>query len=199
MNRVARGLWNVVLSGYPNSGKTVLARRLTAEYQGFARINVDELRQMLFNEIPPCRDEYTIYSLIAAMRDALLERGYSVVIDSTAPDNVTREFLMTTPAERINELLIVLNVEREILIKRNVERCGDANLVFAWDKRWEEPRRECCLFKFRSNNMEESDSSYSLLTELLESETHPFKSEFRPSPPPLEQIRKAFKNFLKAR
>jgi predicted kinase len=199
MNRVAKGLWNVVLSGYPNSGKTVLARRLVAEYHGFARVNVDELRQMLFNEAPPCRDEYIIYSLIAAMRDALLERGYSVVIDSTAPDNVTREFLMTTPDERTNELLVVLNVEREILIKRSIERWGEANLVFAWDKRWEEPKKKCCLFKFRSNNMEEFESSYALLTELLESETHPFKSEFRPSPPPLRQIQRALRKFLRVR
>jgi predicted kinase len=197
MNRNVRGQWNVVLSGYPNSGKTILARRLVAEYPSFARVNVDLLREMLFNEAPPCRDEYALYSLIAEMRDALLRLGYSVVIDSTAPDNVTREFLMSARAKRVNELLVIFNVDREVLIRRNVARCGDANLVFAWDKRWEEPRKECCLFKFKSNNMEEFDDYYSLLTEVLESETHPFKPEFRPKILPLKEIRKRLKNLLK--
>lgn len=196
MNRNAKGLWNVVLSGYPNSGKTILARRLVAEYQGFARVNVDLLREMLFNEAPPCRDEYIVYSLIAEMRDALLGRGYSVVIDSTAPDNVTREFLMSARAKHVNELLVIFNVDREVLKRRSVARCGDANLVFAWDKRWEEPRKECCLFKFKSNNMKEFDDYYSLLTEVLESETHPFKPEFRPKILPLKEIRNRLKNLL---
>jgi predicted kinase len=196
MNRNANGLWNVVLSGYPNSGKTLLAKRLIAEYQSLARVSADALREMLFSEAPPCRDEYTVYSLIVEVRDALLRRGYSVVIDSTAPDNVTREFLMSTRTERLNELLVVFNVDREVLMRRSIERCGDANLVLAWDKRWEQPRKECCLFKFKSNNMEEFEDSYSVLTEVLESETHPFKPEFRPKMLPLKEIRKRLKNVL---
>lgn len=154
---------------------------------------------MLFNEVPPCRDEYAVYSLISEMRDALLRRGYSVVIDSTAPDNITREFLMTTRAKRINQLLVILNVDREILIRRSIVRCGDAGLVFTWDKRREEPKKECCLFKFKSNNMKQFDNYYAFLTELFESETHPFKSEFRPSLSPLKEIRKGLKNFLSKR
>lgn len=199
MSRDVKGLWNVVLSGYPVSGKTVLAKRLVAEYRNFARVNVDELRMMLFNEAPPCRDEYVTYSLIVEMRDALLRKGYSVVIDSTAPDNVTRDFLLATRAKRVNQLLIVLIVDREILIGRNIKKWGDASLVFAWDKRWEERRREHRLFKFKNNDMEEFDNYYARLTELLESETHPFKPEFRPRLPPLEEIRKALKNFLSKR
>jgi predicted kinase len=196
MNRNVRGRWNVVLSGYPNSGKTLLAKRLVAEYLSFVRVNVDLLRQMLFDESPPCRDEYALYSLIAETRDALLKRGYSVVIDSTAPDNVTREFLMSARPKLVNELLVVFNVDRETLVKRSIERCGDANLIIAWDKRWEQPRKECCLFKFKSNNMEEFENSYSVLTELLESETHPFKPEFRPKLLPLKEIRKRLKNLF---
>jgi tRNA uridine 5-carbamoylmethylation protein Kti12 len=60
-----KGLWNIVLSGYPKSGKTLLARRLVAENTCFTRVGVDELREMLFNEVPPCRDEFLLYSLIA--------------------------------------------------------------------------------------------------------------------------------------
>jgi predicted kinase len=197
MNAVVKGLWNIVLSGYPKSGKTMLANRLIAENQFFARIGVDELRAMLFNEFPPCRDEFLIYSMIAEMRDTLLEKGYSVVVDSTAPDNVTREFLTVTKVRHVNRLLVVLNVDREVLIKRNIEKSGDASAVFAWDKRWEEPKGGIPIFKFKSNTTKEFEAYYARLIELLESETHPFKPEFHSVLSPLEEIRKTLKNFLK--
>jgi predicted kinase len=196
MSRTVKQRWNIVLSGYPNSGKTLLAKRLVADYPCFARVNVDTLREMLFNETPPCRDEYAVYSLVVQIRDVLLRQGFSVVIDSTAPDNVTREFLMSTRVTRLNELLIVFNVDRQTLIERSIQRSGNTNLITAWDKRWEQPKKECCLLKFKSNNMKEFEESYSVLTELLESETHPFKPEFRPRLFPLSEIRKRLKTFL---
>jgi len=197
MSTAVKGLWNIVLSGYPKSGKTMLANRLVAENQFFARVGVDELRSMFFNEAPPCRDEFLIYSMIAEMRDELLEKGYSVVIDSTAPDNVTRKFLVATRVKYVNCLLVMLNVEREVLIKRNIEKFGDASPVFAWDKRWEEPKGSIPIFKFRSSNMKEFEAYYARLKELLESEMHPFKPEFYPVRSPLKEVRKALKNLLK--
>jgi predicted kinase len=197
MPEPVKGSWNIVLSGYPKSGKTLLARRIVAENSCFARVGVDELREMLFNEVPPCRDEYLLYSVIAETRDALLRRGYSVVTDSTAPDDITRQFLLTTKIRRLNQLLIVLTVDREILARRNIVSFGDASSISVWDKRWQEPKRECCLFKFRSNNMEEFDESYARLEELLESETHPFRPEYRLSLPPGQEIRKALREFLR--
>jgi hypothetical protein len=197
MNSTVKGLWNIVLSGYPKSGKTMLANRLVAENQHFARIGVDELRSMLFNEVPPCRDEFLVYSMIAHIRDELLRKGYSVVIDSTAPDNATRDFLTATKIKNINRLLVMLNVNRDILIKRNIEKFGNATPVFAWDKRWEEPRGNIPIFKFKSNNMMQFEVYYTRLIELLESETHPFKPEFYPIPIPLKEIKKALENFLK--
>ncbi|MEM3731682.1 MAG: AAA family ATPase [Candidatus Bathyarchaeia archaeon] len=187
------------MSGYPRSGKTTLAYRLVADNQNFARVGVDELRTMLFNEAPPCRDEFLIYSMIAEMRDDLLKRGYNVIVDSTAPDNATREFLLSTKVGGVNRLLIVLNVERSILIKRNIERFGNADPVIAWDKRWEEPKGNIPIFKFKNNNMLQFEVYYARLKELLESETHPFKPEFYPIPSPLKEIRKTLKNFLKKR
>jgi predicted kinase len=196
MNSGIKELWNIVLSGYPKSGKTILANRLIAENQFFARIGVDELRQMIFNEFPPCRDEFLIYSMIADMRDGLLKNGYSAVIDSTAPDNITRQFLLETRAKHVNRLLVVLNIDREVLIKRNIEKSGDASAVFAWDKRWEKPKRGIPIFKFKSNDMKELEAYYARLIELLESEMHPFKPEFH-QVINLEEIRKALKSFLK--
>lgn len=190
-------LWNMVLCGYPRSGKTTLPRRLVVDHPYFARIGVDELRRMLFKEVPPCRDEFLVYSMIAEMRDELLKRGYSVVIDSTAPDNVTREFLLTTKVKSVNRLLVVLSVKREILIKRNTEKFGDADPVFAWDKCWENPKGDIPIFKFKSNTIEEFNAYYARLKELLESEMHPFKPEFHSMFLPLRKIRKALENFLR--
>ena len=197
MKIAVKGLWNIVLSGYPRSGKTMLARRLVSESQFFSRVGVDELREMFFNESYPCRDEFLVYSMIAEIRDALLERDYSVVIDSTAPNNATRDFLLTTKVKPVNRLLVILNVNRQILIERNVEKFGDASPVFAWDKRWERPKREIPILKFKSDNMGEFDAYYARLKELLESETHPFKPQFRQAYSPLKDIRRALENFLK--
>jgi predicted kinase len=196
MGSSLKGLWLIVLSGYPSSGKTLLARRLVADYPYMARVGVDELREMLFYEAYPCRDEYLVYSMIAEMRDALLKKGYSVVIDSTAPDNVTREFLLTSKVSLVNSLLVVFNVEREILVERSIERFGAARPIDAYDKRWENPKGGIAIFKFKSNTPEEFEAYYARLKELLESETHPYKPEFQQRILTLKEIRSALKNFL---
>jgi predicted kinase len=192
----AKGLWNIVLSGYPRAGKTMLAQRLVAENQCFARVGVDELRNMLFNENYPCHDEYIVYSMIAEMRDDLLKLGYSVVIDSTAPFNVTRQFLLTTRTKPVNTLLVVVSVDRPVLLKRTAEKFGDSATVLAYDKRWEEPKGRFPVFKFKSSSAEEFEAYYARLTELLASETHPFKPEFHPALLSASDIRKALKSFL---
>jgi predicted kinase len=194
-----RGLWNIVLSGYPRSGKTMLAKRLMTEHQYFARIGVDELREMFFAQSYPCRDEFMVYSMIAEMRDALLKLGYSVIIDSTAPFNVTRQFLLTTKIIRVNPLLVVVSADRPVLVERTVEKYGDDNRVTAYDMRWEGPESNFPVFKFRSSNPEEFEDFFARLTELLQSETHPYKPEFQPALFSGNGIRRAFKGFLSKR
>jgi len=152
MASAVRGLWNVVLSGYPRAGKTTLANRLVADCPYFARVGVDELRVMLFNEVYPSRDEFLIYSMISEMRDSLPKDGYNIVIDSTAPDNVTRQFLLTTKVKPVNQILVILNVDKDILIERNTEKFGDAYTVFVYDNRWETPKHGIAVFKFKSNS-----------------------------------------------
>jgi predicted kinase len=191
-----KGLWNIVLSGYPRAGKTMLAQRLVAEKRCFARVGVDELRNMLFNENYPCHDEFVVYSMIAEMRDALLRFGSSVVIDSTAPFNVTRQFLLTTQKKPVNPLLVIVSADRPVLLRRTMEKFGDSAAVLAYDKRWEGPDSGFPVFKFRSGSAEEFDAYYARLTELLESETHPFKPEFHSALLSANDIRKALKSFL---
>jgi predicted kinase len=194
-----KGLWNVVLSGYPRAGKTTLAERLVSDYQYFARVSVDELRHMLFYETYPCRDEFLVYSLLAEIRDLLLQKGYSVVIDSTAPDNVTRQYLLISKVETASRLLVVFNVEREILLERSVEKFGSTNPIAAYDRRWENPKGGIAVFKFKSNTPEEFEAYYTRLKEILESETHPYKPELNPALSTLKEIRKTFRNLLKKR
>jgi predicted kinase len=191
-----KGLWNIVLSGYPTAGKTMLAQRLLAEKHCFARVGVDELRKMLFNENYPCHDEFVVYSMIAEIRDDLLKFGYSVIIDSTTPFNVTRQFLLTTRIKPVNPLLEVVSADRPVLTKRTMEKFGDNATISAYDKRWEKPKGEFPVFKFRNSSVEEFDAYYSRLSELLESETHPFKPEFHPALLHVNSIRKALKSFL---
>jgi predicted kinase len=191
-----KGLWNIVLSGYPRAGKTMLAQKLVAEKRCFARVGVDELRKMLFNSGYPCRDEFLVYSMIGEMRDALLRLGYSVVIDSTAPFNVTRQFLLTTQKKPVNPLLVIVSADRPVLLRRTTEKFGDSAAVLAYDKRWEGPDSGFPVFKFRSSSAEEFNAYYARLTELLESETHPFKPEFHSALLSTNDIRKALKSFL---
>jgi predicted kinase len=193
------GLWNIVLSGYPRTGKTMLAQRLVTEKRCFTRIGVDELRKMLFNENYPCHDEFVVYSMIAEARDALLKFGYSVVIDSTAPFNVTRKFLLTTRIKPVNPLLVVFSVDRPVLLQRTSEKFGDSTTVLAYDKRWEGPESGFPVFKFRSSSAEEFDAYYARLTELLESETHPFKPEFHHALLSANDIRRTLRSFLRKR
>ncbi len=193
---VTNGLWNIVLSGYPGSGKTKLAKRLLTDHQYFARLGVDELRMMFFNEGYPSRDEYITYSMIAEMRDDLLRFGYSVIIDSTAPFNVTRQFLLTTKIKPVNPLLIIIQVDKPILVERTFEKYGDEEKVLAYENRWENPEEGFPVFKFKSNNTEEFDDYYARLQELFESETHPYKPEFHTALFSSDGIRKSLKNFL---
>ena len=195
----AKGLWNIVLSGYPRAGKTKLAQRLIAEHQYFARVGVDELRHMFFEQSYPCRDEFMIYSMIAETRDALLKLGYSVIVDSTAPFNVTRQFLLTTRIKPVNPLLVIVNVDRPVLVERTVKKYGDENTVLAYDKRWEEPQSGFPVFKFKSSSNEEFEDYYARLSELLLSETHPYKPEFHSTLFTGNGIRKALKTFLSKR
>ncbi len=171
-------LWNVVLSGYPGSGKTTLAKRLVKDYRNFARISVDDLRSMLFGEVYPCRDERLLYKTLARMRDIMLENNFSPIIDSTAPNDVTREYLLYTKKD-VNRLLIVFNVKREILIKRN-RRLGHEDIVKIWDLGWQTPRINIPKFTFINNRRDEFALQYELLTELLESPIHPFEHRNNP-------------------
>ena len=170
-------LWNLVLSGYPSSGKTVLAKRLVSENRDFVRLSVDDLRHMFFGSIEPEKDEEVVYNCLASLRDLVLRSGLSVVLDSTAPKNSTRQFLLKTRVESVTRLVVLLMVEKHELEGRNRER-GITGAVEAWDKAWEKPPTNMPVMKFRNNSLAEFETSYYILTELLRSKVNPYRRRF---------------------
>ena len=170
-------LWNIVLSGYPGSGKTVLARRLVSEDPTFVRVSVDDIRSMFYGTPAPSEDDEFVYTCLASFRDFALRRGHNVILDTTAPQNSTREFLLGTKVDDVVGLLIVMIVSKTEVDRRNRER----NIVGAsdaWDQAWEEPSKRMPIMKFRSENQASFDTSYYVLTELLRSNVSPYRKRF---------------------
>lgn len=170
-------LWNLVLSGYPACGKTVLARRLVSENRNFVRLSVDDLRNMFFGPIEPPKEEEFVYNSLATLRDLVLRSGRSVVLDSTAPKNSTRQFLLNTRVQGVIRLLVVFVVGKNELEGRNRER-GMIGAVEAWDKSWENPASTMPVMKFRNNSLAEFETSYYVLTDLLRSKVNPYRRRF---------------------
>ena len=170
-------LWNVVLSGYPGSGKTILARRLVAENQTFIRLSVDDIRAMFYGTSEPSADEEFVYACLASLRDLALRAGHNVILDCTAPKNSTREFLLRTKVEGVVRLLVVMVVSKKELERRNQER-DLMGVNEAWDKIWESPLSSMPTLKFRNDNQANFDTSFYVLTELFRSKVNPFRRRF---------------------
>ena len=166
-----------MLSGYPGSGKTILARRLVSENVNFIRLSVDDVRSMFYGTSEPSVDEEFVYSCLTTLRDLALRQGQSVILDSTAPRNSTREFLLNTKVEGVIRLLIVMIVSKDELERRNRNR-NMIGFVEAWDKIWESPLSTMPVMKFRNDSRTNFDTSYYLLTELLKSKVHPYRRRF---------------------
>jgi len=166
-----------VLSGYPGSGKTRLAQRLVEDNRDFIRLNVDDLRTMYFGSSKPSEEEDFVYNSLASLRDMTLGSRRSVVIDTTAPNNDMRDFLLDTRIRNVTQLLILMVVERKVLEDRNRER-NFMGAVEAWDKAWQNPPKKMPIMKFRNNSIAEFETSYYILTDLLSSEVHPYRRRF---------------------
>ena len=170
-------LWNIVLSGYPGSGKTILARRLVSENSHFVRLSVDDIRWMFYGTTQPTGDEEFVYTSLASLRDLALRKERNVVLDCTAPRNSTREFLLKTEVEGVVRLLVIMLVSKSELDRRNRER----NLVGAseaYDQAWEAPLSRMPVMKFRNEDQVSFDTSYYLLAELLKSNVSPYRKRF---------------------
>jgi len=170
-------VWNLVLSGYPGSGKTVLARRLVTDHSDFIRLSVDDIRLMYFGSTEPSQDEEFVYNCLASLRDLALRNGYSSILDCTAPTNTTREFLLNTKVENAIRLLVQMVVDKKELERRN-QATGIAGAVDAWDRSWQPPATNMPVMKFRNDDKNSFETSYYLLTELLRSKVNPYRRRF---------------------
>lgn len=166
-----------MLSGYPGSGKTVLARRLVQDHSNFLRLSVDDIRNMFFGSTAPTTDEEFIYDCMASLRDQTLRDRHSVVIDCTAPTNSTRSFLLKPKVDGVTRLLVLLIVDKSELAGRNRDR-GMTNIVEAWDEAWENPESGMPVMKFRNNSVSDFELSYYVLTDLLKSKVNPYRRRF---------------------
>jgi len=166
-----------VLSGYPGSGKTKLAQHLVSDNKDFVRLNVDDLRAMYFGSTKPSEQEDFVYDSLATLRDTTLGSRRSVVIDTTAPGNDIRDFLLGTRIRNVTQLLVLMVVEKSVLEERNTKR-QLVGAVDAWDKVWQTPSKNMPVMKFRNSSPAEFETSYYILTDLLASKMHPFKRRF---------------------
>jgi hypothetical protein len=135
---------------------------------------------MFFGPIEQPKDDEFVYSCLASLRDLVLRSGRSVVLDSTAPRNTTRQFLLNTKVEGAIRLVVLLMVEKNELEGRNRER-GILGAVEAWDKTWENPLGNMPVMKFRNNSLAEFETSYYILTDLLRSKVNPYRRRFTAS------------------
>jgi predicted kinase len=170
-------IWNLVLSGYPGSGKTTLARRLVSEHPNFIRLSVDDIRLMFFGSAEPTDHEEFVYNSLASLRDLALRSGYSSILDCTAPQNTTREFLLNTKVENAIRLVVQMVVDKKELERRN-QQSGIAGAVNAWDRSWQPPATNMPVMKFRNDDNNSFETSYYLLTELLRSRVNPYRRRF---------------------
>jgi predicted kinase len=161
-------IWTILVIGPPTSGKSKLARRLLKNITGSVRINPDELRLMLFDDPAPIHDEDLVYVIMSNLRKSAQSYGHSVIIDSTAPRHMTREFFLSE-GRRSRHLIVVMDVDRKILLDR-AKAAGKLSPLKAFDAAWQEPHRSLPVFKFKNDDRQQFETSFFLLMEYINHE-----------------------------
>lgn len=161
-------VWTILVIGPPTSGKSFLAKRLLQSVKDSVRINPDEVRLMLFNDLAPDHDEDLVYRALSSLRDLALAYGHSVIIDATAPRFMTREYFLTS-THKSRHLIVVMDVDRKILEER-AKKAGKLVPLRGFDEVWQEPHHSLPLFKFKNDNKEQFETSFYILMEYINHE-----------------------------
>jgi len=161
-------IWTILVIGPPTSGKTHLAKRLLQSVKDSIRINPDELRLMLFNDLVPEHDEDLVYKALSSLRDNSLSYGHSVIIDSTAPRHITREYFLSG-SNRSRHLIVAMDVDKKILEER-ARKADKLGPLRAFEAVWQEPHHSLPLFKFKNDNKEQFETSFYLLMDYINHE-----------------------------
>lgn len=72
-----------VARGLPASGKTTWARNYTQTFPGALRVNLDDLRQLMFNGVYSSETEFAVQRAEVALVTQSLLLGYTVLVDDT--------------------------------------------------------------------------------------------------------------------
>lgn len=160
----------IVTTGYPCSGKSTVAKYLEDSLH-FVRISTDDLRQKMysvedypsFSKSPDFNErEALIWDVLEEQKADALERGKDVVVDVSAPKNKVREKLLEVSIALrflkvpINRYLLYLDVCKDILKRRNIQKGRTNDPVAEWSPYWEEPKqgKTYQILKYENNTQD---------------------------------------------
>lgn len=138
----------VLLTGFPASGKSTVARRLTTEY-GFAVLSSDDLRKSLFGldygELVKDgkKKEEVVREIMDYSKLQILGDGYDLVIDTSAPTEKFRRRMLEIPEsleESINKAILYVKSDEQIRQARHSSRGGLDVATETIQKYWSEPQ-----------------------------------------------------------
>jgi len=84
---------------------------------------------------------------------------------------------MGTKVPNVDSLPIGVVASRDSFLERTCAR-GRFGAVESWDRSWEPPASDVPTYKFSNDNLEEFNTNYYVLTELLNSKIHPYRRRF---------------------
>lgn len=112
----------VMLKGLPGSGKTTIAKKLV-NYDGYIRVNKDDLRGMLHNGKHTKANEGQVIAIRNTIISDALKRGRDVVVDDTNFNPIHEQSLQVLAKEHSAAFEVqFIDTPIEICIKRDLER-----------------------------------------------------------------------------
>ncbi len=138
----------VLLTGLPAVGKSVVAQRLANEY-GFAVLSSDDLRKSLFRQDygelvkDGKKREEVVRKVMDYSKIEVLQDGYDLVIDASAPTEKFRRRMLDLPeslVESVAKSILYVKSDEQIRQSRHKSRGGLDIASETIQKFWTEPQ-----------------------------------------------------------
>ena len=154
----------VMFTAYPSAGKTTLSKYL-AETAGYERISLDDM----LGDLDQDDVEIMLPTWVRNATHKNLLEGRNVVIDSTMPSSVSRQYYFDTqiPCEKY---LIWLRTNPSKTYKRTSQRAWTQKSIEQWkvSERWEDPvSGDYTLFILTNNTPDDLETVKRTLLEKL--------------------------------
>ena len=109
----------ILLVGIPGSGKTTLAKKLTA--RGFLRLNADSIREALWGDAADQREPEKVFGVFFKQLEEALAQGLDIVIDNTNLNQKQRKPILDRAAKAgYSDIdLWLLDVPLDVCLSRN--------------------------------------------------------------------------------